>query len=94
VRFRLIVDAWATFTPRACAPPRQDLDAAVSPSTIRLKRASTITEISTLLQAKYDVLRTIPIAFTISPGAEITKLGGAYQRTMHIEGPIFVPARR
>jgi hypothetical protein len=47
-----------------------------------------------LLQAKYDVLRTIPIAFTISPGAEITKLGGAYQRTMHIEGPIFVPARR
>ena len=44
-RFRLIVDAWATFDPGTCAPPRRTLDDAVSPSTIRLKRASTIAEI-------------------------------------------------
>ncbi|MDP1898981.1 MAG: tyrosine-type recombinase/integrase, partial [Rubrivivax sp.] len=44
-RFRLIVDGWATFNPRACAPPRRVLEDAVSPSTIRLKRASTIAEI-------------------------------------------------
>ena len=44
-RFRLIVDGWATFTPRACAPPRRTLDNVGSPSTIRLKRASTIAEI-------------------------------------------------
>ena len=44
-RFRLIVDDQGTFNPRACAPPRRTLDDAVSPSTIRLKRASTITEI-------------------------------------------------
>ena len=47
-RFRLIVDGWATFRPGACAPPRRTLDDAVSPSTIRLKRASTIAEIRTL----------------------------------------------
>ena len=46
-RFRLIVDAWATFAPGTCAPPRRALDDAVSPSTIRLKRASTIAEIRT-----------------------------------------------
>ncbi len=44
-RFRLIVDAWATFHPGTCTPPRRDLDDVVSPSTIRLKRASTIAEI-------------------------------------------------
>ena len=44
-RFRLIVDGWATFQPGACAPLRRTFDAAVSPSTIRLKRASTIAEI-------------------------------------------------
>jgi predicted signal transduction protein with EAL and GGDEF domain len=44
-RFRLIVDGQGTFAPGACAPPRRTLDDAVSPSTIRLKRASTIAEI-------------------------------------------------
>jgi hypothetical protein len=46
-RFRLIVDGQGTFNPGACAPPRRTLDDAVSPSTIRLKRASTIAEIRT-----------------------------------------------
>jgi hypothetical protein len=46
-RFRLIVDGWATFDPGTCAPPRRALDEAVSPSTIRLKQASTIAEIRT-----------------------------------------------
>jgi hypothetical protein len=44
-RFRLIVDAWATFDPGTCAPPRRALGDAVSPSTIKLKRVSTIAEI-------------------------------------------------
>ena len=44
-RFRLIVDDQGTFNPRACAPPRRTLDNVGSPSTIRLKRASTIAEI-------------------------------------------------
>jgi type I restriction-modification system DNA methylase subunit len=39
------VDGWATFDPGTCAPPRRALDEAVSPSTIRLKQASTIAEI-------------------------------------------------
>ncbi len=46
-RFRLIVDGWATFDPGTCAPPRRTLDDAVSTSTIRLKRASTIAEMRT-----------------------------------------------
>jgi hypothetical protein len=46
-RFRLIVDGRGTFASGACAPPRRTLDDAVSPSTIRLKRASTIAEIRT-----------------------------------------------
>ena len=44
-RFRLIVDSQSTFNTSACAPPRRTLDDVVSPSTIRLKRASTIAEI-------------------------------------------------
>ena len=46
-RFRLIVDGWATFRPSACTPPRRVLEDAVSPSTIKLKWASTIAEIRT-----------------------------------------------
>jgi hypothetical protein len=41
------VDGQGTFNLGACAPPRRTLDDAVSPSTIRLKRASTIAEIRT-----------------------------------------------
>jgi hypothetical protein len=41
------VDGLATFDPGTCAPPRRALDEAVSPSTIRLKQASTIAEIRT-----------------------------------------------
>ena len=44
-RFRLIVDGWAKFRSNSCAPPRPALEDAASPSTIRLKRASTIAEI-------------------------------------------------
>jgi hypothetical protein len=44
-RLRPIVDGQGTFNLGACAPPRRTLDDAVSPSTIRLKRASTIAEI-------------------------------------------------
>jgi hypothetical protein len=47
-RFRLIVDGRGTFNPGACALPRRTLDDAASPSTIRLKRASTIAEIRTI----------------------------------------------
>ena len=43
--FRLIVDGQGTFDPGTCTPPRRALDDAVSPSTIKLKRASTIAEI-------------------------------------------------
>ena len=57
-RFRPIVDGWATFNPGACAPHRRMIDDAVSPSTIRLKRASTITEI-----------RTQPRLITVAPVA-------------------------
>ena len=45
---RLDAYGQGTFNPGACAPPRHILDDAVSPSTIRLKRASTIAEIRTL----------------------------------------------
>ena len=48
------MDGWATFTTRACAPPRRVLNNAVSPSTIRLKQASTIAEIRTL-----DAIQTL-----------------------------------
>ena len=41
------MDGRGTFSLGACAPPRHTLDDAVSPSTIRLKRASTIAEIRT-----------------------------------------------
>jgi hypothetical protein len=47
-----------------------------------------------LLTAKYPVLRTAPLAFAITPGMEVTKLGGEYKRSIHIEGLIFVPVRR
>ena len=51
-RFRLIVDGWATFRPGTCTPPRRELEDAVSPSTIRLKRASTITEIRSVVEQR------------------------------------------
>ncbi len=39
------MDGRGTFTPGACAPPQRVLEDAISPSTIRLKQASTIAEI-------------------------------------------------
>ena len=68
---RLIVDGQGTFTPGACAPPRRTLDAAVSPSTIRLKRASTIAEI-----------RKHPFSAQpfIHVGLDTNNTGAAYQR--------------
>ena len=60
-RFRLIVDGWATFRPGACAPLRRTFDDAVSPSTIRLKRASTIAEIRKVSGTGKLYGKTIPL---------------------------------
>jgi hypothetical protein len=45
-----------------------------------------------LLQSKYTVLKSTPMAYTITPGAEVAKLGGSYQT--RISYPLFIPIVR
>ena len=44
------------------------------------------------LKAKYEVLRTAPIAYTITSGTDLKGLGGKYESRMGM--PIFIPIAR
>ena len=63
------MDGWATFHPGTCTPPRRAFDNVVSPSTIRLKRASTITEIRGSVKSSEVVTRPEDQAIAKANGA-------------------------
>jgi hypothetical protein len=82
-RFRLIVDGWATFRPGACTPPRRVLDDAVSPSTIRLKRPSTIAEIRTKPEPLTD---QAPNMRSLQPAGKASEPGQGLQAKQRPRG--------
>ena len=91
------MDGQATFDPGACAPPQRTLDDAVSPSTIRLKRASTIAEIRTyLLCALLDLPGQAESRFYIQgwlqggtlPEKSAKRIFGAADRIMKAGQPV------
>ena len=80
------MDAWATFTTRTCAPPRRTLDDAVSPSTIRLKRASTIAEIR-------KFVAELPEGYDAIVGEQGASLSGGQRQRIAIARALFTHPR-